>query len=76
MPSYCYAADALATKLITLYPNNMAKGVPSHQAVVLLMSASTGTPLAVSNMLFRIMIIVYNTCRSIQCNSCLKFDQL
>ena len=48
MPSYCHSAGALATKIITLYPDNMSKGIPSHQAVVLLMNASTGTPLAVS----------------------------
>ncbi len=49
MPSYCHSAGALATKIITLYPGNMSKGVPTHQAVVLLMEASTGTPIAVSH---------------------------
>ena len=47
MPSYCYSADALATKIITFFPDNGNKGVPSHQAVVFLMDAATGSPLAV-----------------------------
>lgn len=48
MPSYCHSMDALATKIVSFYPNNSSKGVVSHQAMVFLLEASTGTPLAVS----------------------------
>ena len=43
------AADesVLGAKLVTVYPQNAARGVPTHQAIIQLFDASTGTPLAV-----------------------------
>ena len=38
--------QALATKLITLYPNNAAQGLPSLLATIVLMDPATGAPLA------------------------------
>lgn len=40
-------ADALATKLITLFPGNPARGLPTLLATVVLMDPHTGEPLAV-----------------------------
>lgn len=47
MPAYCHAKDCLATKVITLYPNNGDKGIPTHQGVVIQMDPTTGTVVAV-----------------------------
>lgn len=38
---------ALATKLVSVYPGNDARGRPSHQALITLFEADTGTPVAV-----------------------------
>jgi ornithine cyclodeaminase len=38
--------EALATKLITLYPGNAARGLPSLMATIVLMDPATGAPLA------------------------------
>lgn len=40
-------SDALATKLITLYPGNAARGLPSLMATIVLMDPATGAPLAI-----------------------------
>jgi ornithine cyclodeaminase len=40
-------AQALATKLITLYPDNAARGLPSLMATIVLMDPATGAPLAI-----------------------------
>ncbi len=37
----------LGTKLVTVYPGNAALGRPTHQAIIQLFDAETGTPLAV-----------------------------
>ena len=37
----------LATKLVTLFPDNPASGGPSHQGVLLVFDPATGTPMAV-----------------------------
>ncbi|HUY98825.1 MAG TPA: ornithine cyclodeaminase family protein [Thermomicrobiaceae bacterium] len=37
----------LATKLVSVYPGNHDLGIPSHQALVCLFDAGTGSPLAV-----------------------------
>src|SRR5579872_3279163 len=37
----------LGTKLVTVYPGNAAHGRPTHQAIIQLFDATTGTPLAV-----------------------------
>ena len=47
MPAYSQKSDALSVKLIGLYPGNEAKGLPSHQGLVVVFDASTGSVLAV-----------------------------
>ena len=46
MPVYRPQEHTLATKLVTLFPENDALGVPTHQAVILVFDAATGTPRA------------------------------
>jgi ornithine cyclodeaminase/alanine dehydrogenase-like protein (mu-crystallin family) len=43
------AADVtmLGAKLVTVYPGNASRGAPTHQAIIQLFDATTGTPLAV-----------------------------
>jgi len=38
--------DVMGAKLVTLYPDNGSRGLPTHQAVVALFRADTGEPLA------------------------------
>jgi ornithine cyclodeaminase/alanine dehydrogenase-like protein (mu-crystallin family) len=38
--------DVMGAKLVTLYPENIARGIPTHQAVIALFNAQTGEPLA------------------------------
>lgn len=38
--------EAMAVKVVTLYHDNATRGLPSHQAVILIFDKSTGTPLA------------------------------
>ena len=47
MPVYLKSARVLATKLVTLFPENEARDIPTHQAAVLIFDSETGTPLAV-----------------------------
>jgi ornithine cyclodeaminase/alanine dehydrogenase-like protein (mu-crystallin family) len=47
MPSYLPGAGALATKLVTVFPANRRRGLPSHQAVIAMFEPETGTPVAV-----------------------------
>lgn len=47
MPAWLKPADIVGTKLIAVVPGNAAVGLPSHQGVIVLFAASTGTPLAV-----------------------------
>ena len=49
MPSYCNSANTLATKIITLYPYNGYKGIPTHQAIVILQDPLSGSLLAVES---------------------------
>jgi ornithine cyclodeaminase/alanine dehydrogenase-like protein (mu-crystallin family) len=46
MPSYAPAMSRMAVKVITLFDQNPGKGLPRVQAVVLLLDAANGTPLA------------------------------
>jgi ornithine cyclodeaminase/alanine dehydrogenase-like protein (mu-crystallin family) len=46
MPVYLGLTRTLSTKLVTLFPENEARGVPSHQAVILVFDAATGSPRA------------------------------
>ena len=39
--------EVMGAKLVTVYPNNTAAGLPSHQALIVLFRSSTGEPLAV-----------------------------
>jgi ornithine cyclodeaminase len=44
MPAYLPAANALTTKLVSLFPRNTDR--PTHQAVIIAFDAATGTPTA------------------------------
>src|SRR5689334_17569849 len=46
MPVYLPSSQILSTKLVTLYPGNESRGIPTHQAVVMVFDADTGTPVA------------------------------
>jgi ornithine cyclodeaminase/alanine dehydrogenase-like protein (mu-crystallin family) len=46
MPVYLHSLQILSTKLVSVYPANAARGLPSHQAVVVVFDAATGTPRA------------------------------
>jgi ornithine cyclodeaminase len=46
MPVYLALARTLSTKLVSVFPENEARGVPSHQAVILVFDAETGSPRA------------------------------
>jgi len=45
MPGYARSPDILGIKVITIFHANGALGLPSHQGVVMLFDAKTGTPL-------------------------------
>jgi len=47
MPAYLDSAKTLAAKLVSVYPENESRGIPSHQAIVLVFDSSTGTPAAI-----------------------------
>jgi thiomorpholine-carboxylate dehydrogenase len=42
-----YGRDALGSKLVTVYPKNVERGLPSHLATVVLLDPATGAPRAV-----------------------------
>jgi len=44
MPAFC---GGLGVKLVTVYNNNIEKGLPSHQAIIVLFEPDTGLPKAV-----------------------------
>jgi ornithine cyclodeaminase len=46
MPVYRGATSTLSAKLVSVFPENISKGVPTHQAVILVFDAQTGSPLA------------------------------
>ncbi len=46
MPVYLGLTRMLSTKLVSVFPENEAHGVPSHQAVILVFDAETGSPRA------------------------------
>ena len=48
MPAYSKLDDTLAAKLVSVYPNNDKKDLPTHLAHVLLYEAETGRLKAVS----------------------------
>ena len=47
-PVYSMKDDAMGTKLISRYPRNGAKGLPSHMGVIVLFDPVCGAPKAVS----------------------------
>jgi ornithine cyclodeaminase/alanine dehydrogenase-like protein (mu-crystallin family) len=49
MPALDSEGAMLGAKLVTVLPDNTAKGVPSHQAVMVLFDASSGALLAVAD---------------------------
>jgi len=49
MPACDPAGNLLGAKLVTVVPDNAAKGLPSHQAIIALFDATTGEPLAVTD---------------------------
>ncbi|MBF4692264.1 ornithine cyclodeaminase family protein [Fusibacter ferrireducens] len=46
MPAHLIDKGYFGLKLITIFPNNHAQGLPSHQGVILLFDANTGKELA------------------------------
>lgn len=46
MPALNHDAGHMGAKLVSVYPGNAARGLPSHQAVIVLFDAGTGAPLA------------------------------
>jgi alanine dehydrogenase len=47
MPAFLEKSRALGAKLVTVFPANPQKGLPSTQALVFLLNAETGVPLAI-----------------------------
>jgi alanine dehydrogenase len=47
MPAYLAGTGALAAKLVALFPQNAARGIPTHRAIVAAFDPATGTPEAV-----------------------------
>ncbi len=46
MPAYLPGGEGLATKLVTVFPRNAGTVHPTHQAVIVVFDATTGTPTA------------------------------
>lgn len=46
MPAYLPASDALAAKIVSVYPGNLERGLPLIHAVVIVVDAETGRPVA------------------------------
>ncbi|HEX2669116.1 MAG TPA: ornithine cyclodeaminase family protein [Gammaproteobacteria bacterium] len=46
MPAYLPSSNTLSCKLVSVFPGNGPKGLPTHQAVVMLFDADTGATLA------------------------------
>jgi alanine dehydrogenase len=46
MPVYLPSARTLSTKLVSVFPENETRGIPSHQAVILVFDSETGSPRA------------------------------
>ncbi len=47
MPAYLAGAGALAAKLVAMFPQNAARGLPTHKAIVAVFDPATGAPEAV-----------------------------
>jgi alanine dehydrogenase len=46
MPALLERGPALGVKLVTVYPGNLERGLPSHMATILLFDPDTGAPVA------------------------------
>jgi alanine dehydrogenase len=46
MPGYVPTIGVLETKLVSVFPNNEERGLPSHQALIVAFDPETGTPQA------------------------------
>jgi len=46
MPVFLSSNRTLSTKLVSVFPHNETRGVPSHQAVIVVFDAQTGSPRA------------------------------
>src|SRR5208283_5333092 len=46
MPVFLGSTQTLSTKLVSVFPENAALGLPSHPAVILVFDAHTGSPRA------------------------------
>jgi alanine dehydrogenase len=46
MPAYLASSDALAAKIVSVFPGNLEKGLPTIHAVVIVVDAETGRPVA------------------------------
>jgi alanine dehydrogenase len=44
MPVYLASTNTLSAKLVSVFPENESMGVPSHQAVIVVFDAATGSP--------------------------------
>src|ERR1700730_6402231 len=49
MPAYDPASNLVGAKLLTVLPGNLAKGLPSHQALIALFEPETGALLAITD---------------------------
>lgn len=47
MPAYLTGDDAMAAKIVSVFPHNRRRGLPTIHAVVIVVDAKTGQPLAV-----------------------------
>jgi alanine dehydrogenase len=47
MPGYLPSSNTLAAKLVSVFPHNDGRGLPTHQALIAVFDAQTGAPLAV-----------------------------
>src|SRR5258706_1747782 len=47
MPGYVARPERFGVKAISVFPSNFAKGLPSHQGVVMLFNTETGAPDAI-----------------------------